>query len=530
MQGETETNARNQWAAYSNLAPTKDENGIYRNGEGMAVDDGGEIIYPLQPTEATEDQTPAQMFWPSDSDETQGYITSLWTAYRDASIQAQTDIAEANAELQSEGGNLAPTLPATEEQTQQMVENIQTVNQAFADSTIQAQQDIADAQAEAGAGGGDDGLVHADGTRFGTSSDPVDIQEVIITAPHQAAADASTAATEKILENNKKIETSTKKTNKTQQDSTKSTYAAMAQAMNMYGLAYQVMSNDNMNSTQKFLTFALQSAGQVAIAMLTTDMFQAEGESKVQLPGIFGKAVKHLGPVAGPIAFAAMTALLGGLMAVATSKVSKSKSQISQVTGASVSAGRLSTGMLTYATGNVNEFTDPSTLTPGQQYNVDAADGRTYRARYMGANPTTHLTNGPEFHLVGERGREAIIDANTTRQLQMNDTGIWQAIQTLYNGGSIRSVRRGGMRNFASGNIDDFADASAAGMTGTDGSTPETTDVVSSLQASLDRNSDVLERALRDGFKGVFDIHGKGGLVDSYDRGKKEAKRHGEKY
>ena len=148
----------------------------------------------------------------------------------------------------------------------------------------------------------------------------------------------------------------------------------------------------------------------------------------------------------------------------------------------------------------------------------------------MGANPTTHLTNGPEFHLVGERGREAIIDANTTRQLQMNDTGIWQAIQTLYNGGSIRSVRRGGMRNFASGNLDELADASSANMTGADESTPETADVVSSLQASLDRNSDVLERALRDGFKGVFDIHGKGGLVDSYDRGKKEAKRHGEKY
>lgn len=531
IQAETEANARNQWTAYSNLAPTNDENGIYRNSDGMAINAGGEIIYPLQPTEAAAGkQTPAETFWPSDIDQTEGYATGLWTAYRDASVQAQTDIAAANAELQSEGGNLAPTLPATEEQTQQMVENIQTVNQAYADSTIQAQQDIADAKAEAGTNGGEDGLIHADGTWFGTSSDPVDMQEVTITAPHIAAADASTAATKKIVENNKKIETSTKKTNKTQQDSTKSTYAAMAQAMNMYGLAYQVMSNDNMSSTQKFLTFALQSAGQVAIAMLTTNMLQTEGQATVELPGILGKAASQLGPIAGPIAFAAMTALLGGLMAVATSKVSKSKTQIAQVTGASVSAGRLSTGMLTYAEGNVNEFTDPSTLTPGQQYNVDAADGHTYRARYMGANPTTHLTNGPEFHLVGERGREAIIDANTTRQLQMNDTGIWQAIQTLYNGGSIRSVRRGGMRNFASGNLDDFADVSSAGMTGTDGSTPETTDVVSSLQASLDRNSDVLERAMRDGIKGVFDIHGKGGLVDSYDRGKKEAKRHGEKY
>ena len=434
--------------------------------------------------------------------------------------------------MQSEGGSLAPTLPTTEEQTQQMVENIQAVNQAYVDSTIQAQQDIADAKAEAGAGGGDDGLVHADGTRFGTKSDPVDIQGVTITAPYQAAADASTAAMEKSLENNKKIETSTKKTNKTQQDSTKSTYAAMAQAMNMYGLAYQAMSNDNMSSTQKFLTFALQSAGQVAIAMLTTNMLQTEGQSQVELPGILGKAASQLGPIAGPIAFAAMTALLGGLMAVATSKVSKSKSQIAQVTGASVSAGRLSTGMLTYAEGNVNEFTDPSTLTPGQQYNVDAADGHTYRARYMGSNPTTHLTNGPEFHLVGERGREAIIDAHTTRLLQMDDTGIWNAIQTLYNGGSVQSVRRrgGGMRTFATGNLDDFGDVAVTANDGTGDTQNGSSDMAASMKASLDRNNELLQRALDEGIQAKFDIYGKNGLIDSYDRGKKTVNRHGERY
>ena len=50
------------------------------------------------------------------------------------------------------------------------------------------------------------------------------------------------------------------------------------------------------------------------------------------------------------------------------------------------------------------------------------------------------------------------------------------------------------------------------------------------LQASLDRNSDVLERALTDGIRGVFNVYGKGGLVDSYDTGKKNASRHGERY
>jgi len=348
----------------------------------------------------------------------------------------------------------------------------------------------------------------------------------------QSKIDASNAATEAMIANNKAQLQSTKDTGGKMEKASKSTFSVMAQAMNMYGLAYQVMSNENMSSTQKFLTFALQSAGQVAIAMLTTNMLQTDAQSKVELPGILGKAASQLGPIAGPIAFAAMTALLGGLMAVATSKVSKSKSQISQVTGASVSAGRLSTGMLTYATGNVNEFTDPSTLTTGQQYNVDAADGHTYRARYMGANPKTHLTNGPEFHLVGERGREAIIDANTTRQLQMDDTGIWKSIQTLYNGGSIRSVRRGGMKAFATGNIDELGEGAATAEVPSDGTAPATsnTDLLAALQASLDRNTEVMQKAVEHGIKGVFNVYGKDGLIDSYDRGKKNANRYGERY
>lgn len=349
------------------------------------------------------------------------------------------------------------------------------------------------------------------------------------TTPWASYADASTAATEKIMQNQKKIQQGNKQSGNRMKTDSKNTFNAMIASCNLYGAAYQAMSNDNLSAAQKFQMVTLQGIGSMAMAGLEVMKSQMIADAASDSPGVLGTLWKQLGYWAAPV-YAGFTALLGGLMGLATSKISKSKSQIAQVTGTNVSAGRLSTGMLTYAEGNVNEFTDPSTLTPGQQYNVDAADGHTYRARYMGSNPTTHLTNGPEFHLVGERGREAIIDANTTRQLQMNDTGIWNAIQTLYNGGSVRSVRRSGMRNFATGNLDDFADASAADMATADGTATETTDVVSSLQASLDRNSDVLERAMREGIKGVFDIHGKGGLIDSYDRGKKEANRHGEKY
>nr|DAN97219.1 MAG TPA: tail tape measure protein [Caudoviricetes sp.] len=467
-----------------------------RDKNGMAIDKEGKVIYPIAPEEnpqndndpstwprarrkraglpvdgePMDETTPIWQMTPEQREEYEQNIAGLWTAYKDYGISAETEKAEA---LQDVPG-YTPDIRSDEQ-----MESIASQNMQVAQSKI----------------------------------------------------DASNAATQAVLANNKKQQQSTADTQGKEVRGTKSTFAAMAAAMNMYGIAYQTMSNDNMSSTQKFLTFALQSAGQVAIAMLTTNMLQTDAQSKVQLPGILGKAASQLGPVAGPIAFAAMSALLGGLMGMAMSKVSKSKSQIAQVTGASVSAGRLSTGMLTYAEGNVNEFTDPSSLTPGQRYNVDAADGKTYRARYMGANPTTHLTNGPEFHLVGERGREAIIDANTTRRLQMNDTGIWQAIQTLYNGGRVRATRQrgGGMSNFADGNLDEFADgASAQGSAGS--AQPAFTDMLAAIQASLDRNSEVMEKAVRNGIKGVFNVYGKGGIIDSYDTGKKNVGRYGEKY
>lgn len=355
-------------------------------------------------------------------------------------------------------------------------------------------------------------------------------QAVDPVAAAQVEIDASNAVTDTIVRNEQTQVQATKKSNNEIQASTQSAFAKMTMAANLYGVAYQAMSNNNLSTAQKFQMIALQAVGNGAIAALTTNLAQTQGEVATQLPGILGKAASQLGPIAGPIAFAALSALLGGLMGMAVSKIAKSKSQIAQVTGASIGAGRLTTGMLTYAEGNVNEFTDPSTLTPGRQYNVDAADGRTYRARYMGRNPKTHITSGPEFHLVGERGREAIIDAQTTRQLQMDDNGIWKAIQTLYNGGSIgsrrrRTVRRG-VHAFAEGNMDQFVDMDDMVSADNGGAT----DQMLSLQASIDRQSDLLEDLRKYGIKAHFDVYGKGGLIDSYDTGKKIVSSHGEKH
>ena len=311
--------------------------------------------------------------------------------------------------------------------------------------------------------------------------------------------------------------------------SSQTTFAKMALAANMYGIAYQAMSNENLSTTQKFEMMALQAVGNYAISSLTATMSKAVAQGAVDEATVLGKLWSQLGWAAAPV-FAIFTGLLGAGMAAAMSAVSKSKSQIAQATGASASAGRLATGMMTYAEGNVNEFTDPSTLTPGRQYNVDAADGRTYRARYMGSNPKTHLTNGPEFHLSGERGREMIIDAGTTRQITMNENEIWHAIQTLSAGGRMPSTRRlgRGVRAFADGNVEDFESMDNGELTMDNGGMD-----LAAMQASLDRNSAVQEALLERLNQPIYAqniLYGPDGLPNVIAKLQKEAQRHGEKY
>lgn len=348
---------------------------------------------------------------------------------------------------------------------------------------------------------------------------------------YQGMVDASNKATGQVLANQSKIQQGENQTDKKISSGAQSAFAKMTAAANLYGIAYQAMSNDNLDMAQKFEMIALQAVGNAAIAGLQVALSQGTAETAAKMPAAAAESTAQAGPFAGPILFAALSALVGGLMGLAASKVAKSKSQIASVTGASIGAGRMATGMLTYGEGNVNEFTDPSTLTPGRQYNVDSADGKTYRARYMGKNAKTHITNGPEFHLVGEKGREAIIDAHTTRQLQMDDNGIWQSIQTLYNGGRLShsSMRRRGrgVRAFADGNLDEFEEVESTLGGGDSGMSMEQ---VISLKESIDRQSDLLEDLRTNGIKATFDVYGKGGLVDSYDTGKKNVTRHGERY
>ncbi|MBR1829767.1 MAG: hypothetical protein IJ781_09735, partial [Atopobiaceae bacterium] len=346
-------------------------------------------------------------------------------------------------------------------------------------------------------------------------------------------ADIAGTALDKIVEGQGKVQKGEEDTEKKMVKGSQSMFAKMTQAANLYGVAYQAMSNDNLSTAQKFEMIALQAAGNTAIAAMTADFNENMTKTTNTLPQILAKCL-GINPIYGPVLFAGLSAVIGGLMGMAASKLAKGKAEVAKVTGASASAGRLSTGMMTYAEGNVNELTDPASLTPGRSYNVDGADGKTYRARYMGKGAKTHITNGPEFHLVGEAGREAIIDAKTTRLLQMNETGIWRDIQTLYNGGSISGLstrrRRGGVRAFADGNIGEFEEMADGGGLTAEGGADMGFDPAA-LQASLDRNSEVQELLL-ERLQHPLTVAGTGpnGVVAMYDKLKQEAERHGEKY
>lgn len=452
----------------------------------------------------------------------QANIELLWKTYTEQGATAMIQLADQLGGLQN---IVLPPWQMPEGGVEGAVERIQQLWEAYAEYGIEAMQSMSDSMGEME-------NLPPDPTHLTEENVESAIEGAATLAMGQAQAqmDASKEATTTIKGNQQEVKDNADKTNAQMQKSNSSMWAKMAQAMNLYGVAYQAMANDNLSTEQKFEMIALQAAGNAAMAGIQVATTQMTAKTSANMAETASKSTADNGPILGPILFAVCSALIGGLMGLAMSKLNKAKSDISAVTGASsASTGKLTTGMLTYAEGNVNEFTSPGSLQAGRSYNVDAADGHTYRARYMGSNPKTHITNGPEFHLAGERGREMIIDAGTTREIVYNEPAVMKAIQTLSGGGRIRrlasQMRKGrGVAAFADGNIEDFEGV-------LDGTSIENTSMdLAALQSSLDRQNELLEDLRANGIKAHFDVYGKDGLIDSYDRGKKFVSERGWDY
>ena len=249
--------------------------------------------------------------------------------------------------------------------------------------------------------------------------------------------DADDQYTEHVIENTEKRQKAQAQESKKEASSAQSAFAKMTQAANLYGIAYQAMSNDNMSASQKFGMIAIQAAGNAAMTGLTVSMSETQGKVASDSPAVLSKLWKQLGWAAVPV-YAIFTGLLGGLMGLAASKIGKSKSEIAAATNTGKGGGRLVTGMLTYAEGN---------------YPVLGADGHTYNAKYEGKPETGIYKGGARFGIFSEKKPEAIIDGDTTERILLDYPKIWQSILTIKKHGRLKEA----YGVYAEGNLEEVA-------------------------------------------------------------------------
>ena len=243
-----------------------------------------------------------------------------------------------------------------------------------------------------------------------------------------------------------------------------------------------------------------EASGSAALGQLTAGLAQAGANALLGIVSGTADSAKQ-GWWMPAIVMPILTALIGAAMGAATSKVKKAKTQISQATGAG--SGKLTTGMLTYATGRYLEdgeldkgrisagmLTMADGYQPGQSYSVDGADGNSYDAKFEGEIDKTGIRKGTHFGIFSEVKPEMVIDGDTTalmhnkypmlenailqlhrtgslnmgEMLGLNYAGISKTITTLQRHGSLGGFR---MPTFADGRYPEMS--SMDGMNGMDG-------------------------------------------------------------
>lgn len=229
--------------------------------------------------------------------------------------------------------------------------------------------------------------------------------------------------------------------------------------------------------------------------------------------GIFGWCVSTLGPIAGPIAYSAMMAILMGLLNFAIGKIGsggKSKNTASTNT-------KLVTGMLTYDSGNVQDL-KPFVDDNGEVYWAKEDDGKQMQGVKMLTTPTATTVNG-QPSLVAERGPEIVIGRETTHAMMMNNPGLLKA---LVNYDRNYSGRNSARRAFDNGNVGDvFAAGTQAGNGNLLPGASAAGDLVSASIASnaaLLQAVNALIQRLNEPIIAKINMYGRDGLHDSLNK------------
>ena len=204
----------------------------------------------------------------------------------------------------------------------------------------------------------------------------------------------------------------------------------------------------------------------------------------------------------------------------------KATSLISSATGATASGGKLSTNMLTYASGRYPVYAEGASS--GDMVNVTGADGARYRARYQ-PHLRTGVVRTPHLGIVGESGAEVIIDNPTYNNLRRYRPDVLNAIYSMRQMGT-RSLdlegarqrgnavlmRRAGVSTYADGNVGSMSVSTAVPTIGSDLSA-----VLSRLDATL---SD-----LKGGIPAYMNMYGTGGGAESMEKADKFLRRVGKR-
>lgn len=190
-----------------------------------------------------------------------------------------------------------------------------------------------------------------------------------------------------------------------------------------------------------------QASGNAMLGQMSGTLAQVGGNV---IAGIASGSAKTMGEMGwwGAVYIPLIQGALMALLGLATSKMKKAQTEVSQATG--VSSGKLTTGMLTYATGRYLDdeelkkgritagmMTMSDGYQPGQSYSVDGADGNSYSAKYEGAIKGTGIRKGTHFGIFSEVKPEMVIDGDTTALMHNKYPMLENAILQLHRTGSL---------------------------------------------------------------------------------------------
>lgn len=230
----------------------------------------------------------------------------------------------------------------------------------------------------------------------------------------------------------------------------------------------------------------------------------AQAETTFSIVGAVGKCFEFLGPIAGPIAAAAVMALLTGLMQWGLNAAfGGNKNKNNSPSGKST---KIVSGMLTYDSGNVQDM-KPFVADNGEIYWAEDKDSIPQSGVNLLTAPTATTING-QRSLVAENGPELVVGRETTRAMMMNNPSLLKALVNYDRNYSGRNAAR---RTFDEGNISEATGSLSS-------STPITEDVIANSTASnvaLLQAVNVLLQRLNEPISAKIDMYGRGNLYDS---------------